>query len=141
MNVARYVFLNPTATQFFSDWTTAADDIVAALRTEAGTDSYDRELTDLVGELSTCNEGFATRSAAHDVRFHRRGLKDTHHPTIGDLYLSFEALACHRIPGLFLIVYGAEPGSASEDGLRLLARGAATLDATDAGSSRSGSSR
>ena len=31
-------------------------------------------------------------------------------------------------PGLSLVVYGAEPGSASQDGLRLLASWAATLD-------------
>ena len=31
-------------------------------------------------------------------------------------------------PGLSLVVYGAEPGSASQDGLQLLASWAATLD-------------
>jgi hypothetical protein len=35
-------------------------------------------------------------------------------------------------PGLSLVVYSAEPGSPSEDGLNLLASWAATLDQTDA---------
>jgi hypothetical protein len=33
VNVARFVFLNPRARTFFIDWPTAANDIVAALRT------------------------------------------------------------------------------------------------------------
>jgi hypothetical protein len=60
------------------------------------------------------------------VRFHRGGLKDIHHPVVGDLHLSFEAMELSADPGLALIVYGAEPGSPSQDGLRLLASWAAT---------------
>ena len=131
VNVARFVFLDPRARTFFLDWATAANDIVAALRAEAGTNPYDRDLSELVGELSTRSEDFATRWAAQNVRFHRSGLKDIHHPVVGDLHLTFEALALPADPGLSLVVYGAEPGSASEDGLRLLASWAATLDHTD----------
>jgi transcriptional regulator with XRE-family HTH domain len=132
VNVARFVFLDPRARSFFLDWPTAANDMVAALRAEAGSHPHDRELSDLVGELSTRSEEFATRWAAHNVRFHRSGLKDIHHPVVGDLRLTFEALALPADPGLSLVVYGAEPGSASEDGLRLLASWAATLDHTEA---------
>ncbi len=53
-------------------------------------------------------------------------------PVVGSLHLTFEALALPADPGLTLVVYGAVPGSASEDGLRLLASWAATLDSTDA---------
>jgi len=56
----------------------------------------------------------------------RSGLKDIHHPVVGDLPLSFEAMELPADPGLSLIVYGAEPGSSSQDGLRLLASWAAT---------------
>ena len=52
-NHARFNFLNPRARDFYPDWERAADDTVAMLRTEAGRDPYDKELTDLVGELST----------------------------------------------------------------------------------------
>jgi transcriptional regulator with XRE-family HTH domain len=52
VNVVRFVFLNPRARVFFLDWQTAANDIVAILRTEAGRNPYDRRLSDLVGELS-----------------------------------------------------------------------------------------
>ncbi len=131
VNVARFVFLNRRARTFFLDWATAANDMVAALRAEAGSKPYDRELSDLVGELTTRSEQFATLWAAQNVRFHRSGIKDIHHPVVGELHLSFEALALPADPGLSLVVYGAEPGSPSEEKLRLLASWVATLDQTE----------
>lgn len=121
VNVARFVFLNPRARSFFVDWSTAANDMVAALRAEAGQNPYDRELSDLVGELSTRSEEFATRWAAQNVRFHRSGIKEIHHPIVGDLHLTFEAMDLPADPGLSLIVYSAEAGSGSDDALKLLA--------------------
>jgi hypothetical protein len=118
VNVARFVFLNPRARTFFVAWATAANDMVAALQAEAGSNPYDRELSDLVGELSTRSEEFAAGWAAQNVRFHRSGLKTIHHPIVGQLQLTFEALALPADAGLSLVVYGAEPGSPSEDGLR-----------------------
>ena len=95
-NVARFIFLSPRARTFFLDWDRAASDMVAALRTEAGRNPYDRGLSDLVGELCTRSEEFSVRWASHNVRFHRSGLKDVHHPAVGDLHLSFEAM---ELPG------------------------------------------
>jgi transcriptional regulator with XRE-family HTH domain len=130
VNVTRFVFLSPQARTFFVDWERAADDTVATLRTEAGRNPHDRALSDLVGELSTQSEEFRTRWAAHNVRFHRTGIKDVHHPVVGDLHLTFEAMELPADPGLSMIVYSAEPGSPSQDGLRLLASWAATVDQT-----------
>jgi hypothetical protein len=53
---------------------------VAILRGEAGRNPYDRRLSDLVGELSTRSEEFRTRWGAHNVRLHRTGRKQLHHP-------------------------------------------------------------
>jgi MmyB-like transcription regulator ligand binding domain len=53
VNHARFIFLNPRAHHFYGDWERAANDTVAILRSEAGRDPYDRDLSDLVGELST----------------------------------------------------------------------------------------
>jgi transcriptional regulator with XRE-family HTH domain len=64
---ARFTFLDPRATDFFVDWDHAADDSVAVLRGEAGCNPNDRDLSDLVGELSTQSEEFRTRWARHDV--------------------------------------------------------------------------
>ena len=65
------------------------------------------------------------------MRFHRTGFKDIHHPVVGDLHLTFEAMELPADPGLSLVVYSAEAGSASADGLSMLASWAATLDKLD----------
>ncbi|HEY1518224.1 MAG TPA: helix-turn-helix transcriptional regulator [Solirubrobacteraceae bacterium] len=59
-NSARFTFLDPAATEFYLDWDRVASDLVAHLRSEAGGKSHDRALTDLVGELSTRSEVFAS---------------------------------------------------------------------------------
>jgi hypothetical protein len=128
VNIARFVFLSPRARAFFLSWESAANDTVAILRSEAGRNPYDQGLTNLVGELSTRSEEFRTRWAAHNVRLHRTGFKDIHHPVVGDLHLSFEAMDLPADAGLSIVVYSAEPESASEDALSLLASWAATLD-------------
>jgi transcriptional regulator with XRE-family HTH domain len=127
-NIARFIFLSPRARTFFLDWERAANDTVAILRTEAGRNPYDRGLSDLVGELSMLSEDFRTRWAAHNVRFHRTGVKDIHHPVVGDLHLKFETMDLTADPGLSIVVYTAEPNSASQDGLNLLASWTMTAD-------------
>ena len=72
--------------------TTVANDTVALLRAEAGRDPYDRDLSDLIGQLSTRSEDFRRRWAAHNVRIHTSGVKLLHHPVVGDLDLPFESL-------------------------------------------------
>jgi hypothetical protein len=131
VNTARFAFLDPSAPQFYPDWDRVAGDAVAILRASAGANPYDRALTDLIGELSTRSEDFRTRWAAHNVKFHRTGVKRLRHPVVGDLQLDFESLDLPADPGLRVTTYTAEPGSASADGLALLASWAATVDRTD----------
>jgi transcriptional regulator with XRE-family HTH domain len=131
-NNSRFTFLNPKAREFYANWEQAADDIVAILRQAAGRNPYDKDLTDLVGELSTQSEEFRTRWARHDVRYHRTGRKRVHHPVVGDLDLAFEALELPGEPGLRVNVYTADPGTPSEDALKLLASWAATREAETA---------
>jgi hypothetical protein len=47
-NAARFVFLDPRAHAFYLDWDRIARDVVATLRSAAGRNPYDRDLTDLV---------------------------------------------------------------------------------------------
>ena len=75
VNNARFVFLDPRAETFYSDWERVAGECVAILRWAAGRDPYDRDLSELVGELATQSEAFRTRWATHDVRFHNSGVK------------------------------------------------------------------
>ena len=99
-NNARFVFLDPHATEFFRDWDKAANDTVALLRAEAGRHPYDRRLFDLIGELSTRSDDFRRRWAAHDVQIHTTGIKLIHHPVVGDLDLPYESfpLSCRPQP-------------------------------------------
>jgi hypothetical protein len=127
-NTARFVFLDPRATTFYADWERVANDVVAVLRAEAGRDPYDRDLSDLIGELSTRSELFRTLWAAHNVRRHDTGLKRFHHPAVGELSLTFEAMELVADPGLTMFVYTADPGSKSEQALNLLASWTATPD-------------
>jgi hypothetical protein len=127
-NNARFVFLDLQATEFFGDWDKVANDTVALLRAEAGRDRYDRQLSDLIGELSTRSEEFRVRWAAHHVRIHTTGTKRFHHPVVGDLELAFESFPLAADPSQNLLTYTAEPGSPSQDALRLLASWAATTD-------------
>ncbi|XAS71829.1 helix-turn-helix transcriptional regulator [Micrococcaceae bacterium Sec5.1] len=120
-NSARFTFLNPKARQFFANWERSADDIVAVLRSTAGKNPYDKDLTDLIGELSTRSEEFRVRWARHDVKYHRTGRKRLHHSIVGDLDLSFESLELSADPGLRINVYTADPGTPSEDALKVLA--------------------
>jgi transcriptional regulator with XRE-family HTH domain len=128
INTARFVFLDPRAEAFFLDWDTVATESVAILRSAAGRDPHDRDLTDLVGELSTQSEAFRTLWAAHDVRFHNAGVKRVHHPVVGDLSLSFNGLNLSADHGLTMFTYAVEPGSRSDEALKLLGSWAATVD-------------
>src|SRR4029077_1243754 len=116
----------------YGDWDRIGTETVAILRSAAGRDPYNRDLSDLVGELATQSEAFRTRWASHNVRFHNTGVKHFHHPVVGDLTLTFNRLDLAADTGLTLFTYTAEPGSGSEETLKLLGSWAATVDPAEA---------
>lgn len=125
-NAARFVFLDPRAREFYLDWDRIAHDVVATLRSAAGRNPFDRDLTDLVGELSTRSEQFRQHWARHDVRFHISGVKHFHHAQVGDLVLNYERLEVVFDNGLTIFTYTADPGTRSAEALDLLGSLAAT---------------
>jgi hypothetical protein len=128
VNTGRFVFLDPRSRDFYVDWERAARDIVAVLRSAAGRGPYDRDLSDLVGELSTQSEPFRTHWATHHVRFHINGDKHFHHPVVGRLSLNFERLEVAADTGVTIFSYTAAPGSRDEEALKLLGSWAATVE-------------
>lgn len=66
------------------------------------------------------SEEVRTRWAAHDVRFDDIGVKHFRHPAIGDLSPSFDRLDVAADPGPTIFASAAEPGSRSEEALKLL---------------------
>ncbi|WP_037864238.1 helix-turn-helix transcriptional regulator [Streptomyces sp. NRRL S-340] len=129
VNSARFMFLDPASKEFWADWEKGANDAVAFLRTETGRAPHDKALTDLIGELTTRSEDFAQRWARHDVKFHRSGVKNLHHPLVGDLSLPYEAMDLPSDPGLRLNFYTPEPDSPERAALGLLASWASTATA------------
>jgi hypothetical protein len=130
-NNARFVFLDPVARTFFREWDKVANDTVAILRAEAGRAPHDRDLTDLIGQLSTRSDEFRVRWAAHNVRIHATGVKLLRHPVVGDLDLPFESLPLAAGSSWSLLAYTPEPASATQDALALLASWEATQTTDD----------
>jgi hypothetical protein len=130
-NTTRFVYLDPAAQDFFVDWERVANDAASYLRLEAGRNPHDPALIELVGELSTRSKLFRQRWASHDVLLHRSGNKRLRHPVVGRLDLDFESMELPSEPGLVLNVYTAPVGSATADGLAMLASLAATHDAAE----------
>ncbi|MEU8890760.1 helix-turn-helix transcriptional regulator [Streptomyces sp. NPDC048442] len=135
-NWARICFLHPEARELFVDWEQKASDMVSFLRMEAGCFPNDPLLSALVGELSVKSEEFRSLWATHDVREKGHGVKRMRHPLVGELTLSYETLRLPDDHDQSLVTYHAEPGSASAQGLRLLASWGA--DATRAGAAGAG---
>lgn len=125
-NTTRFVYLDPTAKDFFVDYDQIARDSAAMLRLEAGHNPHDKALIALVGELSTRSDLFRQRWASQDVRFHRSGQKRLRHPVVGQLDLDFEAMELPSEPGLQLNIYTAPADSPTADALKLLASWAAS---------------
>jgi hypothetical protein len=126
------VFLDSRARDFYLDWDRIARDIVASLRAAARHNPYDRDHSNLVGELSTRSEEFRQLWARHDVRFHISGVKHFHHAQVGDPELTY---ARHQVvfdTDLTIFTYTAHPGTRSADALNLLGGLAATTHAETA---------
>jgi hypothetical protein len=119
-NLARFVFLDPGATEFYRDWDSIARDAVGSLRTAAGRDPGDPAMAELIGDLSIRSEQFRTRWAAHDVEYYRSGVQHFHHGAVGDLDLDYDVLELPADPGLTIVAYTALSGSPAQDALHLL---------------------
>ncbi|MET9730576.1 helix-turn-helix transcriptional regulator [Streptomyces sp. NPDC006458] len=120
-NLARYYLLDPEARERVGDWAQIAAETVAILRLEAGRYPHDRQLADLVGELTLQSPEFTTWWNDHRVLRRTHGAKRYHHPLVGDLHFSYESF---QVPGdteQTLCVYNVEPGSETVQGLQVLA--------------------
>jgi transcriptional regulator with XRE-family HTH domain len=125
-NKARFVFLADEARRFYPDWPTVARVNAALLRAELGRTPEDDRLTDLIDELSDRSDVFRSFWNDHDVAEHRAGRTQIRHPVVGHLDLAYEAMQLSADVGLTMVAYGADSGSPSEQGIKLLASWAAT---------------
>jgi transcriptional regulator with XRE-family HTH domain len=129
-NLARSIFLDPRAVDFYASWEQSARDNVAMLRLASGTHNDDRLLHELVGELSVQSPEFRSLWNEHDVRRHTTGLKTLHHPIVGDIEVTYESLATGDGDNT-IVTYTVKPDSPAETALTLLASWSVPVPAHD----------
>ncbi|GAB3935919.1 helix-turn-helix domain-containing protein [Kribbella albertanoniae] len=117
----RLLFTDPAMRTLYPDWENVARRAVAQLRTEAAGTPGDPRMSTLVGELSTRDEQFRTWWGTDAVPGRGVGAKNLNHPLVGALTLEWDTLTSAADPEQHLIVWTAEPGSPSDDSLRVLA--------------------
>lgn len=127
-NQARFVFLDPHASELYVDWEQVASDTVAMLRMDAGKHPEDPGLGRLVGDLSVQSPEFRKLWARYRVHQRSTGTKRYHHPLVGDLTISYQALTPGDDPDQTLMIYDTQPRSASAQALQLLATNAQEED-------------
>ncbi|WAZ26241.1 helix-turn-helix transcriptional regulator [Streptomyces cinnabarinus] len=120
-NLARYYLLDPVARERVGDWERIAAETVAILRFEAGRYPHDRQLADLVGELTLQCPEFTTWWNDHRVLRRTHGAKHYHHPLVADLHFSYESFQAPGDAEQTLCVYNVEPGSETAEALQVLA--------------------
>jgi transcriptional regulator with XRE-family HTH domain len=119
-SLVRFVFLTPASRTFYVDWEKVARNGVAAVRAATGSDPGDPKIAGLVDELTQESADFRRIWARHDVKVKTGDVKRFRHPEVGELTLTYETFSVNSAPGQQLLVYQADPGSASERALRLL---------------------
>jgi transcriptional regulator with XRE-family HTH domain len=120
-NYVRLLFTDPAVRGLHAEWEHDASDAVAALRMEAAKDPDDPELARLVGDLSVQDPDFRTWWAERRVSSASYGTKHYRHRTVGDVTLDCDTWDSPDGSGQRLMVLTAEPGSPSDDALRILA--------------------
>ncbi len=130
-NLARFIFLDPRARDYYADWPLACSMTAAMLRLEAGRDPLNSELTALIGELSTLSPQFRRDWAERDVHEHRTGRKVYRHPEVGAIGITFDVFELPGEPGLSIATFSVDEGADSADKFALLASWAATQEFTN----------
>jgi hypothetical protein len=116
---------------------TIAAETVAILRLEAGHYPNDRQLADLVGELTVKSPEFTAWWADHRVLRRTHGEKHYHHPLVGDLHFQYQSFLAPGDTDQSLCVYNVEPGSATAQAMEVLGSWTAPQPEDDAQSDRS----
>ncbi|WP_409491523.1 helix-turn-helix transcriptional regulator [Amycolatopsis sp. cmx-11-12] len=120
-NLVRRAFLGSPGRRMYgvSDVDEFSASAVRNLRATAGRYPGDPELTGLISELLDSSEAFARLWAAHDVSAAPTLCKTFQHPMVGPVSVNCDVLDISDRDQQ-VVIYTAEPGSRSEEALRLL---------------------
>lgn len=120
-NIARYLFLHPSAREIFDDWENQAIGAVARLRAVTATEPDASDVAALVDELQAKSPYFAELWERYEVKGRRvDGQKTFHHPRVGTITLSYQSLQIEGSAGQRLGVFTAEPGTPAHEAIVLL---------------------
>jgi len=117
---ARFLFLDPLARERIVNWEDFAQATVAGLRRESARRAHDTRLLALVAELRAAEADVGRWWDDHAVRDYASVSKRLRHPAAGELAFDIELLTAPHEPGQHLVVYTAEPDSATARVLPLL---------------------
>ncbi|TFB76731.1 XRE family transcriptional regulator [Cryobacterium glaciale] len=120
-SMARWTFLDPSARTLYLDWEIVACDVAAMLRHDARSHPNDRALNELIGELTVKSDEFRAWWSQHRVWECTFGVKRFMHPIVGRVDVDYETFPVPGEPDQQLFVYSTQPGSASNDAVRILA--------------------
>jgi transcriptional regulator with XRE-family HTH domain len=125
-NLMHVVFTDPAARTFYQDWHDVAVNSVAGFRLGHGQAPADPRIRQVLTELLERSPEFTELWAWHDARGKALERKRFRHPDVGPLTLTMQTFDVRSSPGQELVVYHAEPASASRAALALLGSLAAT---------------
>jgi transcriptional regulator with XRE-family HTH domain len=116
-NILRSLFVDPDLREFYRDWEKLTVWAVRWVRVYSA-HTPDPGLATVIDELITESKLFRMLWSCTDVRHDNSGKTDLIHPLVGPLTLDFQHMVLGS--GHVLVVYWADPGSASERTLRQL---------------------
>jgi len=119
-NFGRMLFLDPEGKRFFAEWDRVALDTVATLRQAWGRPAERNRVEVLVNELRSGSDEFSQMWETHTVAGKVHHNKVVDHAAVGRLFLDYHTFEVTGSVNQYLLVCRAEPGSPSEEGLKLL---------------------